>query len=82
MTDETHNKVLSLVADIVKKQGNKIGAADSSNYEGENDPAKTSKPYTTVIKGKPKSGRFWKTEKERYVTLQKMFIVFSCNIPN
>lgn len=66
MANETQNKVLSLVADIVKTHG-KSSDAVASNFDVENAAPKKYKLKSTqpAIKGKPKSGRFWKTEKER-----------------
>ncbi|KOB67545.1 Coiled-coil domain-containing protein 86 [Operophtera brumata] len=70
MSDETQSKVLSLVADIVKKQGNSSDGV-ASNHDEIKLAKKITKSKTTAIRGKPKSGRFWKTEKERFSTINK-----------
>lgn len=68
MTEVTQNVVLSLVADIVHKQGKTSDAVASDVGEANVAPKKrnkSTKSTPTATKGKPKSGRFWKTEKER-----------------
>lgn len=64
MTDKTESKVLSIVADIVQSQKNHTNASEEINNENKPEKTKPEK-VAPVIKGKPKSGRFWKTEKEK-----------------
>lgn len=58
MTDKTQNKVLTLVTDT--KKDNRSDTVSSNVQENVYN-----KPKTPCNRGKPKSGRFWKTEKER-----------------
>lgn len=65
MTDETHNKVLAIVANIAKKQDTEekvIVEDEISDTENEKDK-KSSK--LEPVRGLPKSGRFWKSKKEK-----------------
>lgn len=56
-SEETNNKVLDIVANIVKNQEDKVEQNDEENS--------TSKTLPHPIRGIPKSGRFWKSKKER-----------------
>lgn len=62
MTEETHNKVLSIVANIVNNQEQ----TSDNNSKDEDEEVET---WTSIkkeqIRGIPKSGRFWKSKKER-----------------
>lgn len=60
MTDKTQNKVLTLVTDT--KKDNRSDTVSSNVQE---NVSTNNKPKTPCNRGKPKSGRFWKTEKER-----------------
>lgn len=62
MADDTQNQVLAIVANIVKKQD----PVEKSNDEETKDNQKNVKQKEPV-RGIPKSGRFWKSKKERYV---------------
>ncbi|XP_026740662.1 coiled-coil domain-containing protein 86 [Trichoplusia ni] len=62
-SEETNNKVLDIVANIVKKQEDKGEQNDEENS--------TSKVLPQPIRGIPKSGRFWKSKKEKFSTINK-----------
>ncbi|XP_035447813.2 coiled-coil domain-containing protein 86 [Spodoptera frugiperda] len=71
MTDETHNKVLAIVANIAKKQDTEekvIVEDEISDTENEKDK-KSSK--LEPVRGLPKSGRFWKSKKEKFSKINK-----------
>lgn len=63
MTEETHNKVLAIVANITKNQ-DKLENSESSD-EDNTEQNTTSSSKTEPIRGIPKSGKFWKSKKER-----------------
>ena len=64
MADETHNKVLAIVANIGKIQDNLDKS--ENNDEGNSEQETTStKNKIEPIRGIPKSGKFWKSKKER-----------------
>ncbi|XP_053617124.1 coiled-coil domain-containing protein 86 [Plodia interpunctella] len=68
MSAETNDKVLSIIANI--KQSNDTKTDSSSNDKSNKDnEEKTEKKDT--IRGKPKSGRFWKSQKEKFSTINK-----------
>ncbi|CAH1641237.1 unnamed protein product [Spodoptera littoralis] len=69
MTDETQNKVLAIIANIAKKQDTEekvIVEDEISDLENE-EKDKKSEP----IRGIPKSGKFWKSKKEKFSKINK-----------
>lgn len=65
MADETQSKVSSLVADIVKKRVvNEAPPEDTVEPNADTENTNIDKTIT-AIRGKPKSGRFWKSQKEK-----------------
>lgn len=63
MADETKDKVLSIVADIVNKRvpDNETVSKEAVKENGDSKNITT----TAAIRGQPKSGRFWKSQKEK-----------------
>lgn len=62
MTDKTHKDVVNILTKIKKSH-------ESNNTQSEDEvicPVAKDAPKPEV-RGNPKSGRFWKSKKERYV---------------
>ncbi|CAH0696855.1 unnamed protein product [Spodoptera exigua] len=73
MTDETHNKILAIVANIAKNKDtveNVIVEDEISETENDEKDKKSSKKKEP-IRGIPKSGRFWKSKKEKFSKINK-----------
>ncbi|CAB3220621.1 unnamed protein product [Arctia plantaginis] len=66
MAENTQNQVLAIVANIVKNQD----PVEKTNDEGNENNQKSVKK-NEPIRGLPKSGRFWKSKKERFATVNK-----------
>lgn len=64
MADETHNKVLAIVANISKTQ-DQLEKSESNEEDGSEQETTSSKNKIEPIRGIPKSGKFWKSKKER-----------------
>lgn len=62
MADETHSKVLAIVANIAKSQDN---LEKSQSNDEDNNEQEISSNKLETIRGIPKSGKFWKSKKER-----------------
>lgn len=67
MTEETNEKVLSILANIKNNQEN---ADDNENLDKNEDKSDSGTKQKLLkkkdpITGKPKSGRFWKSKRER-----------------
>lgn len=58
--DNTEDKVVSIVQDIIKSHENTVDNPDISQNQKLSKSSESSS-----IKGLPKSGRFWKSNKER-----------------
>ncbi|XP_049879321.1 coiled-coil domain-containing protein 86 [Pectinophora gossypiella] len=72
MTAETNNKVLSILKNIKKCQENCVDSTSADQDEvmsEDKQPAEKKKPQ--ALRGLPKSGRFWKSEKEKFSTINK-----------
>ncbi|XP_075983598.1 coiled-coil domain-containing protein 86 [Anticarsia gemmatalis] len=67
MATETNDKVLAIVANIVKNQEDNSVNSISDDTEDNQQDKKKNEP----IRGVPKSGRFWKSKKERFATVNK-----------
>lgn len=65
MTDETQSKVLSIVANIVNSREKQDVPENGETQENKTlKPQKKNKTEFT-IKGRPKSGKFWKSSRDR-----------------
>lgn len=64
MTEETSEKVLAIIANIKKTRDKPI---DSDKDEKNKDIQKKTDVENKhgTVRGKPKSGRFWKSQKEK-----------------
>ncbi|CAH0595424.1 unnamed protein product [Chrysodeixis includens] len=62
-SEETNKTVLDIVANIVKKQ--------EDNKSEPTDEEDTTSTLPPPIRGIPKSGRFWKSKKEKFSTINK-----------
>ncbi|KAJ8713047.1 hypothetical protein PYW08_008351 [Mythimna loreyi] len=68
MTEETQNKVLEIVANIAKSQDNEKNIESNDEDKSEKETKATK---IEPIRGIPKSGRFWKSKKEKFSTINK-----------
>lgn len=64
MTDKTQNDVLKILKNIKKDQGK-----DETQTEDKVIPEVEQDAPKPEVRGIPKSGRFWKTKKERYTII-------------
>ncbi|XP_013198195.2 coiled-coil domain-containing protein 86 [Amyelois transitella] len=68
--EETNDKVLSIIASLKKtNDGGNDNTIESSTDVTSNKNITEKKNET--LRGKPKSGRFWKSQKEKFSTINK-----------
>ncbi|KAJ0172992.1 hypothetical protein K1T71_011168 [Dendrolimus kikuchii] len=70
MADETENKVLSIIANITDSQNSNSNASEMIDHEKVQRTNANTKTVS-LVKGKPKSGRFWKSDRERFSSINK-----------
>ncbi|KAJ8711384.1 hypothetical protein PYW07_008626 [Mythimna separata] len=70
MAEETQNKVLEIVANITQSQY-KVEKAESNDDEDNSEQETKSLTKIEPIRGIPKSGKFWKSKKEKFSTINK-----------
>ncbi|XP_037301310.1 LOW QUALITY PROTEIN: coiled-coil domain-containing protein 86-like [Manduca sexta] len=71
MTDETQSKVLSIVANIVNSRENKDVTENRETQGNETSKSQKKNKTDSTIKGRPKSGKFWKSSRERFSSINK-----------
>ncbi|XP_028172968.1 coiled-coil domain-containing protein 86 [Ostrinia furnacalis] len=64
MANEASVDVMSIISNIKKGQDNEVSPED-------NEVMSSDKTDTNEIRGKPKSGRFWKSKKEKFSSINK-----------
>ncbi|XP_047033297.1 coiled-coil domain-containing protein 86 [Helicoverpa zea] len=69
MAEDTHNQVLAIVANITKKQNNTEKPENEDEDNKQKEKSSSTKPEN--IRGLPKSGRFWKSQKEKFSNINK-----------
>ncbi|GBP41537.1 Coiled-coil domain-containing protein 86 [Eumeta japonica] len=78
MAETTHNQVISIVDNLKKSAGNSENTLKSlESNDAKNDLSsvaskkKDKKPIENTIRGKPKSGKFWKERRDKFSSINK-----------
>ncbi|XP_026333187.1 coiled-coil domain-containing protein 86 [Hyposmocoma kahamanoa] len=71
MTEETNEKVLSILANIKNNQENAEDSEKLEKVEVISGSKQKLLKKKDPIMGKPKSGRFWKSKRERFSSINK-----------
>ncbi|XP_063368605.1 coiled-coil domain-containing protein 86 [Cydia amplana] len=70
MAQPVEDQVLSIVNSLKQNQEKELeDTVETQTSKSSSNKEKTQNPDT--IRGRPKSGRFWKTQKERFATVNK-----------
>ncbi|PZC83591.1 hypothetical protein B5X24_HaOG207574 [Helicoverpa armigera] len=69
MAEDTQSQVLAIVANITKKQNDTEKPENEDEDNKQKEKSSSTKPEH--IRGLPKSGRFWKSQKEKFSNINK-----------